>query len=123
MPWRGGEVYWVQLMSAPTIFQHRPSSQYDSYWIDTACIPKDHQLRREAISQINEIFASSRLTLVCDLDLMAIDIYRQNFLRTGVCTDCLPRLRLESSSMDVVGGGSRGTKYPSTLQGRPNYLP
>ncbi|KMU88837.1 hypothetical protein CIHG_06504 [Coccidioides immitis H538.4] len=30
---------------------------------DTACIPQDHQLRREAISQINDIFANSRSTL------------------------------------------------------------
>jgi hypothetical protein len=53
--------------------------QSHSYWIDTACIPQDHQLRREAISQINDIFATSRLTLVCDRDLMAIDIKNRNF--------------------------------------------
>ncbi|KAL9625871.1 MAG: hypothetical protein Q9160_000191 [Pyrenula sp. 1 TL-2023] len=46
----------------------------DSYWIDTACIPQEHLLRREAISQINGIFAKSRLTLICDRDLMNIDI-------------------------------------------------
>jgi hypothetical protein len=46
----------------------------DSYWIDTACIPQDHLLRREAISQINGIFAKSRLTLICDRDLMNIDV-------------------------------------------------
>lgn len=46
----------------------------DSYWIDTACIPQDHSLRREAISGINGVFAKSRLTLICDRDLMNIDI-------------------------------------------------
>ena len=44
-----------------------------SYWMDTPCIPEDHQLRREAILKINEIFEQSRATLVCDRDLMSID--------------------------------------------------
>lgn len=46
----------------------------NSYWLDTACIPSNHQLRREAIANINRIFAVSKLTLVCDKDLMTIDI-------------------------------------------------
>ncbi|KAF2102380.1 hypothetical protein NA57DRAFT_51962 [Rhizodiscina lignyota] len=46
----------------------------DSYWIDTACIPGDHQLRREAIMNINTTFMLGKLTLVCDIDLMSIDI-------------------------------------------------
>ncbi|KAL7896207.1 hypothetical protein HDV63DRAFT_413242 [Trichoderma sp. SZMC 28014] len=45
----------------------------DSYWMDTPCIPSDHVLRKEAIANINVIFAASQLTLVCDKDLMAID--------------------------------------------------
>ena len=45
----------------------------DSYWMDTPCIPEDHSLRREAISNINRIFADSKATLICDRDLMAID--------------------------------------------------
>ncbi|KAG6990974.1 hypothetical protein G7Y79_00059g091590 [Physcia stellaris] len=44
-----------------------------SYWMDTACIPEDHNLRREAISKINEVFENSKATLVCDRDLMSID--------------------------------------------------
>ncbi|EAS31885.3 uncharacterized protein CIMG_07364 [Coccidioides immitis RS] len=51
----------------------------NSYWIDTACIPQDHQLRREAISQINDIFANSRSTLVCDRDIMMISIKKKTF--------------------------------------------
>ncbi len=46
----------------------------DSYWMDTPCIPQDHQLRREAILQINNVFMNSKMTLVCDKDLMAIDL-------------------------------------------------
>ena len=45
----------------------------DSYWMDTPCIPEDHELRREAILKINEIFENSKVTLVCDRDLMRID--------------------------------------------------
>ncbi|EGR47376.1 uncharacterized protein TRIREDRAFT_108682 [Trichoderma reesei QM6a] len=45
----------------------------DSFWMDTPCIPSDHVLRGEAIANINLIFATSKLTLVCDKDLMAID--------------------------------------------------
>lgn len=46
----------------------------DSYWLDTACIPSDRKLRGKAIANINRIFADSKLTLVCDRDLMTIDI-------------------------------------------------
>ena len=46
----------------------------DSFWMDTPCIPKDHVLRREAIRNINRVFAQSKATLVCDRDLMEIDI-------------------------------------------------
>lgn len=46
----------------------------DSYWIDTLCIPEDHDLRMEAIGFINHIFAEAKITLVCDRDIMDIDI-------------------------------------------------
>lgn len=46
----------------------------DTYWMDTPCIPQDHNLRREAIGHINEIFAMAKVTLVCDRDIMSIDI-------------------------------------------------
>ncbi|CAG8956649.1 hypothetical protein HYFRA_00011960 [Hymenoscyphus fraxineus] len=45
-----------------------------SYWIDSMCIPSSHELRTEAIGFINRIFATSKITLVCDKDLMAVDI-------------------------------------------------
>lgn len=45
-----------------------------SYWMDTPCIPQDHQLRREAISHINEVFARSKITLICDRDLMELEV-------------------------------------------------
>ncbi|RDW59052.1 hypothetical protein BP5796_11976 [Coleophoma crateriformis] len=46
----------------------------DSYWMDTPCIPKDRILRDEAIEHINSVFANSKLTLVCDRDLMSINV-------------------------------------------------
>lgn len=46
----------------------------DSYWIDTACIPSDDTLRREAISHINGVFGRSHATIVVDRDIMSIDI-------------------------------------------------
>jgi len=45
-----------------------------SYWLDTPCIPHERQLREQAISQINRIFAQSRITLICDRDLMSIEV-------------------------------------------------
>jgi hypothetical protein len=48
--------------------------QCDSYWMDTPCIPADHTLRAEAIQNINKTFMESQLTLVCDRDLMDIDV-------------------------------------------------
>lgn len=45
----------------------------DSYWMDTPCIPDDHELRNESISKINDVFTQSKLTLVCDKDFMEID--------------------------------------------------
>jgi hypothetical protein len=46
----------------------------NSYWIDTLCIPDEHQLRREAIGYINWIFAESKVVLVLDRDIMETDI-------------------------------------------------
>lgn len=52
------------------------ATQYDcdSYWWDTACIPESHQLRKEAIRGINQTFTRSKVVLVCDQDIMKIDI-------------------------------------------------
>jgi hypothetical protein len=44
----------------------------DSYWIDTLCIPEDEDLRNEAISYINQTFSDSKMTIVCDKDLMSL---------------------------------------------------
>ena len=46
----------------------------DSYWMDTPCIPSEKALRAECINNINKIFAQSRVTLVCDRDIMGIDV-------------------------------------------------
>ncbi|KAI1773789.1 hypothetical protein F4818DRAFT_452781 [Hypoxylon cercidicola] len=46
----------------------------DSYWIDAACIPLDAGLRSEAIKTINPIFRESKVTLICDKDIMTVDV-------------------------------------------------
>lgn len=46
----------------------------DSYWMDTPCIPEEEPLRTECIKNINSIFNNSKVTLVCDKDLMNVDI-------------------------------------------------
>lgn len=50
----------------------------DSYWMDTPCIPQDHKLRNEAIQGINRVFSTSRLTLVCDRDIMAMNVRKRD---------------------------------------------
>ncbi|ESU15118.1 hypothetical protein FGSG_13410 [Fusarium graminearum PH-1] len=50
----------------------------DSYWIDAACIPSDEHLRSEAIKTINPTFRESKVTLICDRDVMDIDIGSQS---------------------------------------------
>ena len=51
-----------------------------SYWMDTPCIPSNHNLRRKAILEINHIFTWSKFTLICDRDLMMIDITKGEIL-------------------------------------------
>ncbi|KAI1080624.1 hypothetical protein F5B20DRAFT_539978 [Whalleya microplaca] len=46
----------------------------DSYWIDSACIPEPDDLRKEAITHINDVFYESKYVLVCDKELMSINI-------------------------------------------------
>jgi hypothetical protein len=46
----------------------------DSYWIDSACIPSEPQLRKEAIETINTVFTTSKVVLIIDMDLESIDI-------------------------------------------------
>ena len=45
-----------------------------SYWIDSACIPSDRALRKEAIATINDVFSTSEITLVSDVDLQSVDL-------------------------------------------------
>jgi hypothetical protein len=44
----------------------------DSYWMDTTSIPAEHELRGEAIMLINQVFSTSKVTLICDRDLMTL---------------------------------------------------
>ena len=45
-----------------------------SYWMDSPCIPEEHQLRQEAIVKINEVFEMSKATVVYDRDLTEINV-------------------------------------------------
>jgi len=45
-----------------------------SYWMDTPCIPNEKELRWECIAQIPSIFATSSKTVICDRDIMDIDV-------------------------------------------------
>lgn len=58
----------------------------DSYWIDTTCIPDNHQLRAEAITKINETFMNAKVMLVCDRDIMKLDVSN---ITTLVCETLL----------------------------------
>lgn len=61
----------------------------DSYWMDTPCIPTETVLRKKAIANINHIFMGSKATLICDRDLMGIDI---SLLRKAPNTGAAVRL-------------------------------
>lgn len=50
----------------------------DSFWIDSACIPDELQLRAEAIKNINPIFQGAKVTLVCDQDLVSCPVAEQS---------------------------------------------
>ncbi|KAH0829428.1 HET domain protein [Fonsecaea pedrosoi] len=56
------------------LIQLAHENKCDSYWMDTPCIPENHDLRAEAIANINKIFTISRMTLIWDRDIMSIDI-------------------------------------------------
>lgn len=68
--------------------------------MDTPCIPAHHVLRNEAISNINGVLEQNKATLVCDRDLMEIDVGTLSMaLRVDI--DHCDLVRLECSSMDL----------------------
>ncbi|KAL4784390.1 hypothetical protein BJX76DRAFT_357122 [Aspergillus varians] len=70
----------------------------DSYWIDTMCIPEDHTLRGKAIMAINTTFQRSKACLVCDRDVMEIDI---SGLKNGTLSRSA-QIRLQESILAAV---------------------
>ena len=50
-----------------------------SYWMDTPCIPWDLKLRKEAIQNIENVFDMSSAAVVCDRDIMSVDISSADF--------------------------------------------
>jgi len=80
----------------------------DSYWWDSICIPEDHDLRSEAIGYINSTFANSKVTLVCDKDIMGIEL-------------CNPTTRVKESVLAtalVCDWNIRAWTFLESLRGR-----
>jgi hypothetical protein len=85
----------------------------DSYWMDTPCIPKDHQLRKEAIQSINVVFYQSALTLVCDRDLMSMDV-------TNIETQSVELLECILAAVLVCDWNVRAWTFLESMKGRNN---
>ena len=46
----------------------------NSYWMDTPCIPDEKALKAKCITNINKIFSQARAVVICDMDIMKVDI-------------------------------------------------
>jgi hypothetical protein len=93
----------------------------DSYWIDTACIPSDDTLRREAISHINGIFGGSHATIVADKDIMSIDI--EELSRDATLTKSALQLReIILATLLVCDWNVRAWTFLESLRGRQKLL-
>ena len=45
----------------------------DSYWTDSVCLPVEKTARKRAMESVNSVFENSKLTVVCDGDIMTLD--------------------------------------------------
>ena len=97
--------------------------------MDTPCIPADHKLRREAIENINKVFSECRLTLICDRDLMDIDLeisspHKQMAAATGEAghDDMRPVRRQEAilAALLVCDWNVRAWAFLEAMRGRRN---
>ncbi|OQU94076.1 hypothetical protein CLAIMM_00488 [Cladophialophora immunda] len=82
----------------------------DSYWMDTPCIPENHELRSEAIAHINRIFTMSRMTLIWDRDIMSIDI----------CDDSIETMETLLSTLLVCDWNVRSWTLLESMRARHN---
>ncbi|KAI1773787.1 hypothetical protein F4818DRAFT_101719 [Hypoxylon cercidicola] len=90
-----------------------------SYWIDVACIPSEHDLRQEAILTINQVFSTSKATVVCDKDIMEIDI--SIIQDTGNISDASMALRESILAIVLVCDWNlRAWTLLEALRGRKN---
>lgn len=78
--------------------------------MDTPCIPQEHKLRREAIENINQIFEHSKATVLCDKDLMGIDV---SDLSVEVCETIM-------GTMMVCDWNLRAWTFLEGFRGREN---
>ena len=81
-----------------------------SYWMDTPCIPSEVTLKIECIKHINEIFAQSKVTLICDRDIMDIDI----------SDSCMETLESVLATLLVCDWNLRAWTLLEGLRGRAN---
>ncbi|OBT57608.1 hypothetical protein VE04_01448, partial [Pseudogymnoascus sp. 24MN13] len=88
----------------------------DSYWMDTPCIPTETVLRKKAIANINYIFTESKATLICDRDLMGVDI---SVLRKAPNTSAAVRL-VEGilTALLVCDWNVRGWTFLEAIRGK-----
>ena len=91
-----------------------------SYWIDSACVPDDEILRREAIRYINSVFANASITLVCDRDLVDIDISDSDL--SAAVPDQVTILRCEQilAAIVVCDWSIRAWTLLESVKGRRN---
>jgi hypothetical protein len=61
---------WYRAIARRQWDAERGVPRCDSFWIDSACIPDEYGLRKEAISNINTIFSNAGVVMVIDRDIM-----------------------------------------------------
>lgn len=80
-----------------------------TYWIDSAAIPSEQTLRRQAIDNINVIFATAMVTLVIDADIQAIT--------TSLPSPTVPQIETIISTLLVSDWSVRGWTMLEAIRG------
>jgi hypothetical protein len=61
---------WYRSIAKKQWDAQRGVARCDSFWIDAACIPEEHGLRKKAIANINVVFQNAGVVLAIDKDIM-----------------------------------------------------
>ena len=96
----------------------------DSFWMDTVCVPDDEKLRDLAINDINTVFYRCGTTLVCDRDLMAIDVAGTALESlsgtSGINAETVKRSEQILATLLVCDWNVRAWTYLESIKGRRN---